>query len=188
MGDARDAPTPTHGRSPGSPAAARRAAIEHAYQLGVMNEEEYHSKMATQGRSSGSHQLVTKKRRGEWVTLDRSLHSSLWNTMATYDSYPAALSALKKDTHGKVRWAQNTGKPDDRRFVCNAHEGCERPFRILAGVDGQTYVQEYTGIDHSGVPKVKRRKNSVLTYEQEGIAMEMMTDGIVTYPACIMRI
>ena len=51
MGDARDAPTPTHGSSPGSPAAARRAAIEHAYQLGVMNEEEYHSKMATQGRS-----------------------------------------------------------------------------------------------------------------------------------------
>jgi hypothetical protein len=149
--------------------SSRRDAIEKAYSLGVITEEEYHSKMQEYGNFS-SQNGVSRKRPTPDSSGTRILVCSQWETLQTFESYEVALAYIKSDILGPIKWAKSTGKPGDRRFVCNAHEGCEKPFRICDDKKGSSLVQEYMDIDHSGLPKLKRRKNGIFTYEQEAVA------------------
>jgi hypothetical protein len=51
-------------------------------------------------------------------------------------------------------------------------------------LDRSSLVQEYMDIDHSGLPKLKRRKNGIFTYEQEAVAIDMLKEG----NACITHV
>lgn len=163
--------------------SSRRDAIEKAYSLGVITEEEYHSKMQEYGNFS-SQNGVSRKRPTPDSSGTRILVCSQWETLQTFESYEVALAYIKSDILGPIKWAKSTGKPGDRRFVCNAHEGCEKPFRICDDKKGSSLVQEYMDIDHSGLPKLKRRKNGIFTYEQEAVAMDMLKEG----NACITHV
>ena len=88
-----------------------------------------------------------------------SLHSfNYLNDSTPGRGYQDALQYLKSGSHGQVKWAKSTGKPGDRRFVCNMHEGCQRAYRICGDPTGESQIQEYMGIAHSGLPKEKNAR------------------------------
>ena len=152
----------------------RRKAIEASYMAGVLTEDEYHSKLEQVGglqNTAPSTRLVAGV---EQRVYDRAS----WITLSTHETYAKALVHLKAGHHGKVKWADSTGKPGDRRFVCNEHEGCARAFRISGDPIGECTIEEYTQIAHAGLPKLKKRKNSVLTYAQEDVANALLVEGI----------
>jgi hypothetical protein len=111
--------------------SSRRDAIEKAYSLGVITEEEYHSKMQEYGNFS-SQNGVSRKRPTPDSSGTRILVCSQWETLQTFESYEVALAYIKSDILGPIKWAKSTGKPGDRRFVCNAHEGCQHIWRRQA--------------------------------------------------------
>ena len=170
------------------PSAATRKAIEASYLAGVLTEEEYNNKIqqlvpiGATTNTAASTRMVCGQVCGqvEWAVFDRAS----WFTLSSHQTYQDALQYLKSGSHGQVKWAKSTGKPDDRRFVCNMHEGCQRAYRICGDPTGESEIQEYMGIAHSGLPKEKKRKNSVLTYDQTAEAEGMLLDGIF----CIMHV
>ena len=152
----------------------RRKAIEASYKAGVLTEDEYHSKL----EQVGGLQSTAPSTRLVAGVEQRMYDRAAWITLSTHETYAKALGHLKAGHHGKVKWADSTGKPGDRRFVCNEHEGCARAFRIFGDPIGECSIQEYTQIAHAGLPKLKKRKNSVLTYAQEDVANAMLVEGI----------
>jgi len=156
--------------SPHSTLNAQQIAIlKSSFQLGILSEEEYNAKV-TQWNVTEEHDPLAV----------HSVRASGWQTLGRYTTYKSALAAVRADEYGPVQWAKSTGNPADRRFVCIAHTACTAPLRIwLEKKSGEYLVQNDQGVQHSVLAASKRRKNSVLTFEQEKEGCAMLQNGIV---------
>ena len=152
--------------TPAPPQTPLLGDLQLAFQAGVLSKDEFESKKAAL-EAGGTLALRTdsdvRMRAGQEIaSFDKP-----WRTLESFDSYTLALSAVKSDKFGRFKWATSTGKPGDRRFVCNEHVKCARPIRIFAGKDGQHHVQIYDHIAHTTTPQLYRRKNSSMTADIE---------------------
>ena len=86
-----------------------------------------------------------------------------------------ARGALKKMEGGKWKWAKSPGNGVTHAcFSCNAHVDCNRNLRIVL-CDGCYHIQGRG--DHALQPNLKRRVNSILTYDEEARVRESMDQG-----------
>jgi hypothetical protein len=153
-----------------------RALLEKAYHDGLLDNEEYAAKLAKLDPALPQ-AVVARGKRPQRAICEYTPHTA-WVPLgnhATYDEGKFAI--LKQGIYGRYKWAKNTGKPGDRRFACCAHVECAHPLRLLQLKDGSHEVQANQSIEHSQEVQLKRRKNSVLTYEQEEKALDMMREG-----------
>ena len=164
----RGRPTPDKG----SP-AQRSEALEAAYKSGVLTEAEYHTKLS---QISGN-PTQTSPRVCAFGSNTCKRYGGAWRTVEEFSDYQSALDSVKNDDFGRYKWAKSSGKPGDRRLVCNMHVDCEHPLRIYEDSTGRWLVQLHTGIAHSGAPKGCRRKNSAMTAQQEDHLRDACNDG-----------
>jgi hypothetical protein len=170
-----------------SEATRKRKTLDDARELGLMSEAEYEAKIAQFGVAGELVPLATAE--GYLVDENEPWDRTGWVDLSLHETYKQALQAVKADIHGPVKWAKNTGKTGDRRLVCNAHSSCKWPLRIVQqGSEGKWKVQSHKDGQHTSESKLKRRKNSVLTYEQEAVAVDMLQKGIAPYQLCIIRV
>ena len=154
---------------------AQTAAVEQAYRAGVLTLSEYQAKMAENYTPSPQNSPASTLVAG----VKQMTYEGAWRTMAEYPDYPAALEAVKRGTYGQYKWAK-TGKPEDRRFVCNMHIDCAHMLRIrqsLRSGDAVHLVQSHTTLDHTSAVNPKRRKNSAMTWEQEALLRDRIEHG-----------
>ena len=162
--------------------ARQLSILKSSYEVGLLSEQEYQAKLVQWNVSDDDDPLVP-----------RIVRVSGWQTVGKHTTYQLALAAVKADEYGPVKWARSPGNAVDRRFVCIAHTDCTAPLRIwLEKTSGDYLVQTDRGAEHSDQPASKRRKNSVLTYEQEKESISMLQKGIMriscTYQARIIHI
>lgn len=164
----------SRGPEPAQTAQGKKiAALEAAYKAGVLSEVEYHSKVT---EITGA-PVQTGPQQQVCAGVEWKRYQGAWRTIARYDEYKEALKAVKRDEFGRYRWSPRPGKPGDRRFICNEHDGCEHALRIRESSPGVHLVQSHNIIAHSGVPNPKKRKNSTMTWEQEQSARKAVSDG-----------
>lgn len=161
-------------------AARKRKVLDEARDLGLLSPEQYDSKIAEFGVAGELVPMPTAE--GYLVEDNSALSRAGWVDLGFHENYKEALHAVKADTYGPVKWAKKPGRPTDRRFVCNVHVDCTWPLRIVEkGAECKWLVQSHKDGYHTSEPKLKRRMNSVLTYEQEAVAVDMLRKGIRTY-------
>ena len=99
----------------------------------------------------------------------------------TVQNLTEARKAMYSGKHGEwrsTRKGETRGKPGDRRYMCNEHEGCEAPCRIwLDKVSGKYCLQVHKKIQHCGTPLVKKRKASIFTLSFEKTARAKARQG-----------
>ena len=150
-----------------------RALLEKAHHDGILDDEEYAAKLAELDPALPQ-ALVVRPRS---AICEYTAHTA-WVPLGNHATYEEGKAAIiKQGIYGKYKWAKKSGKPGDRRFLCSAHVECAHPLRLLQLKDGSYEVQANQAIEHSEEVQLKRRKNSVLTYEQEEKALDMMRDG-----------
>ena len=78
----------------------------------------------------------------------------------------AAKAAARELEDKKWRWADSPGNGKTYvYFACNAHVACDRQLRVAQGSDGLFHISA-KGL-HAAEKKTKKRKNSILTYEDD---------------------
>ena len=88
-----------------------------------------------------------------------------WTTVDSACTMERAKAQIKASELGKWKWAKNPGNGVRRVvFQCNAHKDCGMLKRAV-DLDGQFFIQVKG--NHSDEPKLSKRANSTLTYEQE---------------------
>ena len=94
---------------------------------------------------------------GAWVDMDAELLG---------DFLDATKQAKNLDPVAEGRWGRTSGGEKGKRatFQCVKHVKCGRYLRVIAGSTG--FKAQIKG-NHSGKVKVKARRNSALTLEQE---------------------
>jgi hypothetical protein len=154
-----------------------RALLEKARHDGLLDDEEYAAKLAKLDPALPQ-ALVARGKRPRSAICEYTAHTA-WVPLGNHATYEEGkVAIIKQGIYGKYKWHQKkSGKPGDRRFVCCAHVGCAHPLRLLQLKDGSYEVQANQSIEHSEEVQLKRRKNSVLSYEQEEKALDMMRDG-----------
>lgn len=165
--------------------------LRSALNAGLINSDEFEEKRAKIGLQPQGGALPTAT--GVFVSTSvrpAVLKKSGWTTLFTHTSYSDALSAMKADACGPVKWAHNSGRTGDRRFVCCAHVDCAVEYRIYAAKQDLTHlIQVYSSIPHAPVLAEKRRRNSVLTFKQEPVGLRMLAKGTyqlsITHVSCM---
>jgi len=173
---------------PAPPATSLLQALQLAFQAGVLTKEELESKKAAI-LGSGTLSLPSfpdlRMRAGkEILSFDKP-----WRTLESFASFELARLAIKSDKFGRCKWNRAaSGKPGDRRFVCNEHVDCARPIRIFFSTDGDHQVQIYDHIAHSSTPNPLRRKNSAMTADAEDRIKKAANKGATHIVAYRLRI
>ena len=165
----------------------QRAILRASVNAGLMTEDEYDNKVAQFGLQEVPVVQAVYVTAPSTCSRPARLTKEGWVTLGQHDTYSEARDALKANKYGHFKWAVNTGKQGDRRFTCNAHKDCAVELRIL-DKDGVHLVQIHSSISHTPLPNLKRRSNSVLTYEQEGDGIRMLQRGAqhihITHISC----
>ena len=112
-----------------------------------------------------------------------------WITLATLDvstmKEAKKIAKEHKDEQNPIaEWKCNVSGPGDGKrhavFVCNAHEDCTCFVRVV--IKGGEYLLQKKG-EHTEEQKLRRRKNSTLSYVEEEVLADHMDAG--TRPAKI---
>ena len=145
--------------------------LDKSLNAGLLTELEHKSKKARLG-------LVSTV--GSAVELPGASDQRTWLTVGHHADYEQALKSVKQyEVHGRYKWANSPGKPGDRRFKCNEHVDCPSELRIKRAREGNFLVQIDAGTLHATVPNAKRRKNAVLSFDQEEQGEALMKQGIM---------
>ena len=105
---------------------------------------------------------------------DQRLQQQWERKAGPFTSKKAALKAA--DGIAPHQWAWNQKGGSKQWLRCNAHVDCPVFLRIQV-VQGVHYVQQIGGAEHAQDSKVKRRKNSILSFEEEGRVSEALKSG-----------
>ena len=101
----------------------------------------------------------------------------MWTTLAVdaFETMQNAKTALKAYGDAKWKWSKTPGDGVTRaQFQCNAHTDCKCEMRVVK-IEGLFHLQAKG--EHSEATNLKKRANSVLTFEQEETVRKQIDTG-----------
>ena len=110
--------------------------------------------------------IISGRRQKEWD----------WTKVCgPFDTEQTALKAKQDVSPGN--WAYNQAAGISRKWLrCNVHADCPVLLKVAHSVDGY-HLCILEGVEHAAMSKLKRRKNSILTYDEETLVEPALRSG-----------